>query len=409
VLRGLDLARQSVEQRLELGDRERHPVRTLRDLRLHAAEWVVAGKATAPAGAVEHALQGRGVVIPGAVADVQASEEVRRHGAGDVGQRHVAATIDEGAHAQAVPTHRRVPRRSGLVAGHLREPRLGRLADRLAGGGRGLSGEASYIEGQNVHIAFRWAEGQYGRLQELAGELVQSQVAVILAAGGTVTGLAAKAATSTIPIVCIGSDPDKVGLVASLSRPGGNVTGISPLSWPLGAKRLGLLRELVPAAAVIAVLINPKSPAAESEAQEIQAAARATGQRIHILHASGESDIDAAFATIAQQQMGALLIGGDPFFDSRRNQLVALAARHRVPAIYPFSASGGLISYASNIPEAYRQAAIYVGRILKGEKASDLPVMQPTKFELIINLKTAKALGIDIPLHLQQLADEVIE
>jgi putative tryptophan/tyrosine transport system substrate-binding protein len=290
------------------------------------------------------------------------------------------------------------------LAGHAQQPAMpvvGFLSSRspresasvVASFRQGLK-EAGYLEGQNVHIAFRWAEGQFDQLSALAAELVEIQVAVILAAGGTVTGLAAKAATSTI---------------ASLSRPGGNVTGISPLSWPLSAKRLGLLRELVPTAAAVAVLINPKSPAAESELREIQAAARATGQRIHILHASSESDIDAAFATVAQQQMGTLLIGGDPFFDSRRNQLVALAARYRVPAIYPFSAPGGLISYASNIPEAYRQAAIYVGRILKGEKAFDLPVMQPTKFELIINLKTAKALGIDIPLHLQQLADEVIE
>jgi ABC-type uncharacterized transport system substrate-binding protein len=169
------------------------------------------------------------------------------------------------------------------------------------------------------------------------------------------------------------------------------------------------LRELVPGATVIAVLINPNSPVAEMESEEIQAAARATGQQIHILHASGESGIDAAFTNLVQQRVGALLIGADPFFDSRRNQLVAMAARHAVPTIYSFSAAGGLISYASNIPEAYRQAAIYVGRILKGEKASDLPVVQPTKFELIINLKTAKALGIDVPLHLQQLADEVVE
>src|SRR5262249_35221697 len=237
----------------------------------------------------------------------------------------------------------------------------------VAGFRQGLK-EAGYREGQNVHIAFRWAEGQFDQLPALAAELVEIQVAAILAAGGTVTGLAAKGATSTIPIVCIGTDPDRVGLVASLSRPGGNVTGISPLSWPLGAKRLGLLRELVPTAPSIAVLINPRSPAAESESQELQAAAGATGQQIYILRASSESDIDAAFATVAQQQLGALLIGGDPFFDSRRNQLVALAARHRVPAIYPFSAPGGLISYAANIPEAYRQAAIYVGRILKGEK-----------------------------------------
>jgi ABC-type uncharacterized transport system substrate-binding protein len=278
----------------------------------------------------------------------------------------------------------------------------------VAGFRQGLK-EAGYREGQNVHIAFRWAEGQFDQLPALAAELVEIQVAVILAAGGTVTGLAAKAATSTIPIVCIGTDPDKVGLVASLSRPGGNVTGISPLSWPLGAKRLGLLRELVPRTAVIAVLINPTNPAAEMESEGIQAAARATGQQIHILHASSESGIDAAFTNLVQQRVGALLVGADPFFNSRRNQLVALAARHAVPTIYSFSAAGGLISYASNIPEAYHQAAIYVGRILKGEKASDLPVVQPTKFELIINLKTAKALGIDVPLHLQQLADEVIE
>jgi ABC-type uncharacterized transport system substrate-binding protein len=269
--------------------------------------------------------------------------------------------------------------------------------------------EAGYLEGQNVHIAFRWAEGQFDQLPALAAELIQTQVAVILAAGGTVTGLAAKAATSTIRIVCIGSEPDRVGLVASLNRPGGNVTGVSPLSWPLSAKRLGLLRELVPTAALIAVLINPKSPSAEPETQDVHAAARAIGQQIHVLNASSESDIDAAFASLVQQQVGALLIGADAFFDSRRNQLVALAARHAVPTIYSFSAVGGLISYASNVPEAYRQAAIYVGRILKGEKPSDLPVMQPTKFELIINLKTAKALGIDVPLHLQQLADEVIE
>jgi putative ABC transport system substrate-binding protein len=278
----------------------------------------------------------------------------------------------------------------------------------VAGFRHGLK-EAGYREGQNVHIAFRWAEGQFDQLPALAAELVEIQVAVILAAGGTVTGLAAKAATATIPIVCIGTDPDKVGLVASLSRPGGNVTGISPLSWPLSAKRLGLLRELVPTAAVIAVLINPNRPGAEMELEGIQAAARATGQQIHILHASSESGIDAAFTNLVQQRVGALLIGADAFFDSRRNQLVALAARHAVPTIYSFSAADGLISYASNIPEAYRQAAIYVGRILKGEKASDLPVVQPTKFELIINLKTAKALGIDVPLHLQQLADEVIE
>jgi putative ABC transport system substrate-binding protein len=269
--------------------------------------------------------------------------------------------------------------------------------------------EAGYTEGQNVHIAFRWAEGQYEQLQPLAGELVQSQVAVILAAGGTVTGLAAKAATSTIPIVSIGSDPDRVGLVASLSRPGGNVTGISLLSWSLSAKRLELLRELVPTAALIAVLINPKAPSAEIESQEIQTAARTIGQQIHILNASSESDIDAAFTSLVQQRARALLISGDAFFNSRRNQLVALAARHAVPTIYSFSAAGGLISYAASIPDAYRQAAIYVARILKGEKPADLPVMQPTKFDLVLNLKAAKALGLTIPPGVLAIADEVIE
>jgi putative ABC transport system substrate-binding protein len=294
------------------------------------------------------------------------------------------------------------------VVGFLNSSSPGGYATRVAAFRQGLK-ETGYVEGQNVHIAFRWAEGQFGRLQELAGELVQSQVAVILAAGGTVTGLAAKAATSTIPIVCIGTDPDRVGLVASLNRPGGNVTGISPLSWPLSAKRLGLLRELVPTAALIAVIINPNSPYAEIEAQEVRAAMRAIGKQIHIVNAGSESEIDAAFSGFVQDRVDALLISADPFFDSRRHQLMTLAARHALPTIYPFSAAGGLISYSASIPDAYRQAAIYVGRILKGEKASNLPVIQPTKFELVINLKTARALGLDVPATLLARADEVIE
>src|SRR6266481_262108 len=252
-----------------------------------------------------------------------------------IGRRELLVAL--GGAAVSWPIAARAQQPAMPVIGFLssRSPR--ESASVVAGFRQGLK-EAGYREGQNVHIAFRWAEGQFDQLPALAAELVEIQVAVILGAGGTVTGLAAKAATSTIPIVCIGTDPDKVGLVASLNRPGGNVTGISPLSWPLGAKRLGLLRELVPGTAVIAVLINPNSPVAEMESEGIKAAARATGQPIHIFHASSESDIDAAFTNLVQQRVGALLIGADPFFDSRRNQLVALAARHAVPTIYSFSA-----------------------------------------------------------------------
>jgi putative ABC transport system substrate-binding protein len=269
--------------------------------------------------------------------------------------------------------------------------------------------EAGYAEGRNVHIAFRWAEGRYDRLPALAGELVEIQVAVILAAGGTQTGLAAKAATSTIPIVNIGSDPDRVGLVASLNRPGGNVTGISLLTWPLTPKRLELVRELVPAAAVVGVLVNPTAANTEIESREIQAAARAIGQQIRVLSATSERDIEAAFASVTQHGIGALVIGADAFFDSRRDLAVELAAQYAVPTIYGFAAPGGLISYGASVPEGYRQAGLYVGRILKGEKPADLPILQPTKFELAINMKTAKALGINVPPTLIARADEVIE
>jgi putative ABC transport system substrate-binding protein len=310
--------------------------------------------------------------------------------------------------AAAWPLAARAQQPAMPVIGFLSSRSPGESAAVVAGFRQGLK-EAGYAEGRNVHIAFRWAEGRYDRLSGLAAELIEIQVAVILAAGGTQTGLAAKAASSTIPIVNIGSDPERLGLVASLNRPGGNVTGVSLLSWPLTPKRLELLRELVPTAAVIGVLVNPNTANAEIESREIQAAARTIRQQIRLLSATTERDIHAAFASVAQRGIGALVIGGDAFFDSRRDLAVELAAQHAVPTIYPFAAPGGLISYAASIPEGYRQAGIYVGRVLKGEKPADLPILQPTKFELVINMKTAKALGINVPPTLLATADEVIE
>ncbi len=272
--------------------------------------------------------------------------------------------------------------------------------------------ETGYVEGQNVHLAFRWAEGRYDRLPELAAELAKAQVAVIASVGGSVSALAAKSATRTIPIVAVTSDPIKAGLVASFNRPGGNITVVSPSSTLLSAKRLGLLRELVPTATLIGVLLNPKLPDSTTQLEDIEEAARTLGEQIRIANASSEQDIDAAFASLSQQGVGALVSGVDPFFDTRRDQIIALAAHYAVPTIYAqrvYALAGGLISYAPSFAEAYRQAGIYTGRVLKGEKPADLPVMQATKFELVINLKTAKALGLKVPVSMQLLADEVIE
>jgi ABC-type uncharacterized transport system substrate-binding protein len=273
--------------------------------------------------------------------------------------------------------------------------------------------EVGYTEGQNVTIEYRWAESRYDQLPALAADLVKRQVNVIAATGGEQSAVAAKAATTKIPIVfTAGGDPVRQGLVASLNHPGGNLTGMFFLTGAIESKRLGLLRELAPNAAIIGVLLNPNSPAVELQLRDIPDAARAIGQQIVILEANNERDIDAAFATLVQRRIGALLVAGDPLFSNRRDQIVALAARYSIPTIYyirEFAAAGGLMSYGANLGDAFRQAGIYSGRILKGEKPADLPVMQSTKFEFVINLKTAKTLGLTFPPGLLAIADEVIE
>jgi ABC-type uncharacterized transport system substrate-binding protein len=276
---------------------------------------------------------------------------------------------------------------------------------------RGLK-EAGYIEGQNVAIEYRFADNQYGRLPALAGDLVQRRVALIVTNGPAAR--TAKAATETIPIVfTAGFDPVQVGLVASLNRPGGNITGVSILDVELGPKRLELLHELVPTATIIAALVNPADAArAETTAKGFQTAASTLGLQLHILHASSDRDLNTVFANLIQLRAGGLVIGGEPFFNSRSEHLGALSIRHAVPAIYQiraFAAAGGLMSYGSSLTDAYRTTGIYTGRILKGEKPAELPVQQASKVELIINLRTAQALGLTVPLSLLGRADEVIE
>jgi putative ABC transport system substrate-binding protein len=323
-------------------------------------------------------------------------------------RRDVLAAIGGAA---AWPFAARAQQSALPVIGFLNSATLKGEAERLAAFRQGLK-ESGFVEGQNVVIEYRSAEGQFDRLPELAADLVRRQVSVLVA-NTTASALAAKPATSTLPIVFVtGADPVELGLVASLNRPGGNATGVSFLVNKLMAKRLELLSELAPGTAAFGMLVDPNNPNAVADTKDAQAAAAALGRRLVVAKAGAESEIDAAVAALVQQRVSALLVGAHVLFFSRRDQLVALAARHAVAASYAtreFVAAGGLMSYGPNQTDVYRLVGVYAGRILKGAKPADLPVERPVKFDLVINLKTAKALGLDVPVHLQQLADEVIE
>jgi putative tryptophan/tyrosine transport system substrate-binding protein len=298
------------------------------------------------------------------------------------------------------------------IIGFLGAPSSASYVKNVAALHQGLK-EAGYVEGTNVTIEYRWADGQYDRLPALASELVERRVAVIVTIGGAPSVVAAKNATSTIPIVfTMTADPVQLGLVASLNRPGGNITGIAILGVALEAKRLEILHELVPAAKIIGVLVNPKNPQVQIQTNELAAASRTAGQEIIQLKASNNLEIDAAFEALADRGVGAVIIGQDTFFTSQPAQFAALARRYAIPAITPWRehvTAGILMSYGASITEGYRQAGVYAGRVLKGEKPANLPIVQPTKFEMVINLKTAKALGLTVPPSLLAQADEVIE
>jgi putative ABC transport system substrate-binding protein len=305
----------------------------------------------------------------------------------------------------------RAQQKAMQVIGFLSSENSAALAPRLAAFRHGL-GETGYVEGQNVAIEYRWAEGQYDRLPALAADLVERKVDIIATSGGNFSALAAKNATSSIPIVFVaGGEPVQEGLVAGLARPGGNLTGVTALAIELWGKRVELISELAPEARVIAHLVDPKFPSAERAIKAVQEASRAKGLQLRILKATTESEMTAAFASLVELQAGALIVG-DPFFLGRPEQVAALAARYAIPTIYDFRiyvAAGGLISYGTSLTDTYRNLGTYVGKILKGAKPADLPVQQPTRFELVVNLKTAKALGLTVPQSILARADEVIE
>jgi len=306
----------------------------------------------------------------------------------------------------------RVARAQQPIIGFLSSRSAGESASVVAAFLQGLR-ERGYVEGQNLAIEYRWADGRYDRLPTLAAELVDRHATVIVAVGGEPSALAAKAVTSTIPIVfTTGGDPVKLGLVASLARPGNNLTGVALLFAEVQAKRLQMLQELVPAITAVALLVNPTNAATDQDTREMEVAARSLGLQLQLLQAATDNDFDTAFATILGRRLGGLIVAQDPFFIARRDQLVTLAARHAVPTIYfsgEFVRAGGLISYGGSLAAGYRQVGLYAGRILEGTKPADLPVVQPTKFELVVNLKTAKALGLTVPPAMLDLADEVIE
>jgi putative tryptophan/tyrosine transport system substrate-binding protein len=336
-------------------------------------------------------------------------DESRR--GGDRVERREFITLLGGA-AATWPLAARAQQPAMPVIGFLSSRSPGESAGVVAAFRQGLR-DAGFVEGRNLAIAFRWADGRYDSLPALAAELVELRVALIFAAGGPPTAFAVKAATSTIPIVFSAvSDPVEIGLVPSLNQPGGNITGMAVFNATLAGKRVELTKELIPTAAVIGYLLNPADQMSAVESRDALAAARAFGIDLKILNASSEEDLETAFAAMANLRADALVVAGEPLFDSKREKIVALAARSAVASVYAwreYVLAGGLISYGTDLPESYREAAIYAGRILKGEKPTSLPVKQPTKFRLAVNLKTAKALGLIVPPTLLARADEVIE